>query len=269
MYFYIVIISNVKMPILFHDIIFGPIKSRRLGFSLGINLLPTNSKICSLNCIYCECGWNPEKSLSTDFNKKEDVFKALESRLIEIKENNEPLDVLTFAGNGEPTLHPQFSEIIDDVIILRNKYFPNKKIAVLSNATTLGNKRVLGALKKIDLPILKLDSAIESTFRLINKPSNSFNFQDYINNLMNFKNNIIVQTMFLRGEIDGLSIDNTTENELSKWIEIVKQLNPVNVMIYSLDRKPPAKKLIKIEPEELKNIAEKLITQNIPVQLAF
>ncbi len=257
------------MSILFHDIIFGPISSRRLGYSLGINLLPISSKICTFNCIYCECGWNPDKTLDTGFNKREDVYNALENRLVEIKENNEPLDVLTFAGNGEPTLHPQFSEIIDDVITLRNKYFPEKKIAVLSNATTLCNKKITTALKKIDLPILKLDSAIENTFRIINKPSDSFNFQDYINNLSSFKNNIIIQTMFLRGEINGHNVDNTSENELNKWIEVVKKLNPINVMIYSIDREPPAKRLIKIQPEELKKIAEILKTNNIPVQMAF
>ncbi len=257
------------MSILFHDIIFGPISSRRLGYSLGINLLPISSKICTFNCIYCECGWNPDKTLDTGFNKREDVYNALENRLVEIKENNEPLDVLTFAGNGEPTLHPQFSEIIDDVITLRNKYFPEKKIAVLSNATTLSNKKITTALKKIDLPILKLDSAIENTFRIINKPSDSFNFQDYINNLSSFKNNIIIQTMFLRGEINGHNVDNTSENELNKWIEVVKKLNPINVMIYSIDREPPAKRLIKIQPEELKKIAEILKTNNIPVQMAF
>jgi wyosine [tRNA(Phe)-imidazoG37] synthetase (radical SAM superfamily) len=257
------------MSILFHDIIFGPIKSRRLGYSLGINLLPIDSKICTFNCIYCECGWNPDKILSTGFNKREDIYIALENRLIEIKENNEPIDILTFAGNGEPTLHPKFPDIIDDVISLRNKYFPEKKIAVLSNATTLGNINITEALKKIDLPILKLDSAIENTFRLINKPSDSFNFNEYINNLGNFKNNIIVQTMFLRGEINGHIVDNTTENELNKWIEVVKKLNPINVMIYSIDREPPAKKLIKIQPEELKKIAEILKTNYIPVQMAF
>lgn len=257
------------MSLLFHDIIFGPIKSRRLGFSLGINLLPINSKICSFNCVYCECGWNPDELPSTGFNKRENVYDALESRLIEIKENNEPLDVLTFAGNGEPTLHPQFSEIIDDVISLRNKYFPDKKIAVLSNATTLGNTKVLSALKKIDLPILKLDSAIEKTFRLINNPPHTFNFQNYLENLNNFKNNIIVQTMFLKGEINGHNVDNTSDEELNNWIAVVKKLNPVNVMIYSIDREPPAKKLIKINSDELEIIANKIRKNNIPVQMAL
>lgn len=257
------------MSILFHDIIFGPIKSRRLGHSLGINLLATNSKICSFNCIYCECGWNPENIPLSKFNTRKEVFYELESRLIEIKKNNEPLDVITFAGNGEPTLHPNFFEIIDDVILLRNKYFADKKIAVLSNATMLGKAEVLEALKKIDLPILKLDSAIESTFRIINNPPLKFNFKKYIDNLSNFKDKIIVQTMFLRGEVNGQKFDNTTENELNEWIKIVKKLNPKSIMIYSIDREPPAKNLIKILPDELNLIANKLKENNLNVMTAF
>ncbi len=257
------------MSILFHDIIFGPVCSRRLGYSLGINLLATNSKICSFNCIYCECGWNPENIILSKFNSRKDVFFELESRLKEIKKNNEPIDVITFAGNGEPTLHPEFYKIIDDVILLRNKYFPDKKIAVLSNATMLGKTKILEALKKIDLPILKLDSAIEKTFRIINNPPHKFDFKKYISNLNNFKNNIIVQTMFLRGEINGQKFDNTTEYELNEWLKIVKPLNPVNVMIYSIDREPPAKNLVKVLPDELNLIANKLKANNINVQTAF
>lgn len=257
------------MSILFHDIVFGPIRSRRLGYSLGINLLSTNSKICSFNCIYCECGWNPENIPLSKFNARKDVFHELESRLIEIKKNNEPIDVITFAGNGEPTLHPDFFEIIDDVISLRNKYFPDKKIAVLSNATMLGKTKVLEALKKIDLPILKLDSAIESTFRLINNPPLKFDFNKYIKNFSNFKDKIIVQTMFLRGEINEQKFDNTTDNELNAWIKIVKKLNPKSIMIYSIDREPPAKNLIKILPDELKLIARKLKDNNLNVMTAF
>jgi len=257
------------MSILFHDIIFGPVRSRRLGYSLGINLLPTNSKICSFNCIYCECGWTPVNTPLSKFNSRKDVFSELEIRLIEIKNNNEPLDVITFAGNGEPTLHPEFSEIVDDVILLRNKYFPEKKIAVLSNATKLGNAKILESLRKIDLPILKLDSAIESTFRIINNPPSKFDFNKYINNLSNFKDKIIVQTMFLRGEINGQKFDNTTEIELNEWLKIVKPLNPVNVMIYSIDREPPAKNLVKILPDELKLIAGKLKAHNLNVMTAF
>lgn len=257
------------MSILFHDIIFGPVHSRRLGYSLGVNLLATNSKICSFNCIYCECGWNPENTSLSKFNSRKNVFSELENRLIEIKKNNEPIDVITFAGNGEPTLHPEFSDIVDDVIFLKNKYIPNKKIAVLSNATMLGKKEIIEILKKVDYPILKLDSAIEKTFRLINNPPLKFDFHKYISNLSNFKDKIIVQTMFLRGEIGGVKFDNSTENELNEWIKVVKSLNPLNVMIYSIDREPPVKNLIKISNDELKAIAEKIKKENINVMVAF
>jgi len=257
------------MSILFHNIVFGPVRSRRLGFSLGINLLPVNSKICSFNCIYCECGWTPENLPLSGFNSRNNVFQFIESRLKEIKTFNEPLDVITFAGNGEPTLHPQFSEILKDVILLRNKYVPEKKIAVLSNATTLGNPKIVEALKKIDLPILKLDSAIESTFRIMNNPPATFNFKNYILNLSNFKNRIILQTMFLRREINGQKFDNTTDSELKAWLTVVKNLNPKNVMIYTIDREPPSKNLIKISPDELNKIAQKIKLNNIPVQTSY
>jgi len=257
------------MSILFHDIIFGPIKSRRLGHSLGINLLASDSKICTFNCIYCECGWNPNTLPTIKFNDKNLVISELEKKLKFIKANNIEIDVLTFAGNGEPTLHPYFYEIVNNVITLRNKYFPNIKIAVLSNATMLHNKKVLDALTLVDLPILKLDSVIEKTFRLINNPPSKFNFQNYISDLLKFKGKIIVQTMFLKGIINNINFDNTTDTEVDKWLEFVKLLEPINVMIYSIDREPPAKKLIKISVSELKLIADKIKKNNINVLTAF
>lgn len=256
------------MSILFHNTIFGPVHSRRLGYSLGINLLPVNSKICSFNCIYCECGWNPEGIIKDEFSKKDDVIKELESRLIEIKKNNEPLDVLTFAGNGEPTLHYEFLEIVNEVILLRNKYFPEIKIALLSNSTTLSKKEVLQAIAKIDLPILKLDSGVEKTFRLINKPSSTYNFQNHISNLKNLNIHPIIQIMFLRGEINGEKVDNTTANELNELLNIIKEIKPQSVMIYSLDRQPPTDKLIKIGHDELEQIANIFKENNIKVQVA-
>lgn len=255
------------MSILFHDVIFGPVHSRRLGFSLGINLLPIDSKICSFNCIYCECGWNPEGNSNSVFSDRNVIFSELEDRLKEIKSNNEPLDVLTFAGNGEPTLHPEFLEIVEDVISLRDKYFPYIKIAVLSNSTTLSNANVVKALKKIDLPILKLDSVIENTFRTINNPSKTFNFNDYISNLKKFNHKLIIQTMFLRGEINNSVIDNTTNYEVDELIKVLKEIKPESVMIYSLDRKAPAKNLIKISSEELREIAKKMKDNYLSVQV--
>jgi wyosine [tRNA(Phe)-imidazoG37] synthetase (radical SAM superfamily) len=257
------------MPVLFHETIFGPVHSRRLGYSLGINLLPTDSKICSFNCIYCECGWNPEIVQKSTFANRNIVFSELEERLKEIKLNKEPLDVLTFAGNGEPTLHPEFLEIVEDVISLRDKYFPYIKIAVLSNSTMLSNSNVVMALKKIDLPILKLDSVVEKTFRIINNPPVAFNFNDYITNLKKFNHRLIVQTMFLRGEINGSVIDNTTNHEIDELIKIFKEIKPESVMIYSLDRQTPAKNLIKISSDKLTQIANKIKDNFIQVHVTL
>ena len=256
------------MSILFHDVIFGPVLSRRLGYSLGINILPVNSKTCTLNCVYCECGWNPEGNFDAVLGKHETIIRELEQRLIEIKEKNEPLDVLTFAGNGEPTMHPKFLEIVNDTVALRDKYFPDKKIAVLSNSTMLWNPRVKMALKKIDLPVLKLDSAIESTFWVLNNPASGFNFVKHIENLKKFNHSHIIQIMFLRGIINNIIVDNTSKAEIEALIKLLVELKPKKVMLYSLDRQPPAKKLEKISYDELKLIALRFEENDLQVQIA-
>ena len=256
------------MSILFHELIFGPVNSRRLGYSLGINLLPVNSKNCTFNCVYCECGWNPEANFDAVLGKHETIIRELESRLIEIKENNEQIDVFTFAGNGEPTLHPKFLEIVTDVVSLRDKYFPGKKIAVLSNSTMLWNPRVTMALKKVDMPILKLDSAVEATFWVLNNPGSGFNYDKHILNLKKFKHNHYIQTMFLRGVVNNIKVDNTTRTELDELIKLLIELNPKKVMIYSLDRQPPAENLEKISLVELERIALIMKENNLEVQIA-
>ena len=256
------------MSILFHDLIFGPVSSRRLGYSLGINLLPINTKTCTLNCVYCECGWNPEGNFDSVLGKHETIIRELENRLVEIKEKNEPLDVLTFAGNGEPTMHPKFLEIVTDVATLRDRYFPGKKIAVLSNSTMLWNPRVKMALKKVDMPILKLDSAVEDTFWVLNNPPSGFNFEKHIQNIKKFNHSHIIQTMFLRGVVNNIKVDNTSKREIEELIKLLLELKPEKVMIYSLDREPPEKDLHKIGHEELKLIADKMEENNLKVQIA-
>lgn len=254
--------------ILFHDIIFGPIKSRRLGISLGINLLPTDGKICSFDCIYCECGYNAQGK-GSGINKREDIKTALEYKLQEMREKNETPDVLTFAGNGEPTLHPDFEAIIDDTIELRNRYFPNAKVSVLSNATCISKESVFKALNKVDNNILKLDSAYTETIRLINNPNmRNYTAEQLIRNLQRFNGNLIIQTMFLRGKHNNQIVDNTTEQEISAWLEAIKRINPKQIMIYTIDRQTPEKALEKIPINEMNIIANKARTLGFEVSVS-
>lgn len=242
---------------LFPDIIIGPIHSRRLGTSLGVNLLHPEAKICTFNCIYCECGLNfvADSKMPTP----EQVHEALENKLKELKADEQHIDVITFAGNGEPTTHPQFGRIVDDVIALRNEYAPEAKLSLLSNATMLHRPEIVEALHKIDNNILKIDSAIEETVRLMNQPQQpNFSIAKVIEQMKEFKGECIVQTMFLRGTVNGQCIDNTTEEEVNAWVELVKKVMPREVQLYSIDRKTPVEGLEKICGDDLKQIAKKI-----------
>lgn len=242
--------------ILFHEIVFGPIHSRRLGSSLGMNLLPYDGKLCSFDCIYCECGYNKDFRTKTKLPDRENVKAALEDKLIQLQKENTNIDVITFAGNGEPTLHPQFAEIIDDTIELRDKYIPSAKISVLSNAMHASKQKVFDALEKVDNNILKLDSAIPDTVRLIDRPNSpKYSIEKQIELFKRFEGNFIMQTMFVKGSHDGKVVDNTTEEEVSAWIEAVRASKPKEVMIYTIDRETPEKNLEKVSLEELKKIA--------------
>lgn len=242
---------------LYDSIIFGPIQSRRLGVSLGVNLLALNKKICSFDCVYCECGFT-QNDVQGRFAEKKVVIENLESVLKEMLQNEKHLDVITFAGNGEPTLHPNFDEIIDATILLRNRYFPKAKISVLSNATTLNKESVIKALSKVDNNILKLDSGLVETIKLIDQPTSSnFSIDTVINGMLRFNGDFIMQTMFLKGDFNGMRIDNTTENEVNAWLEIVKITHPKQIMIYSIDRDTPVKTLEKVSKQELSEIAKK------------
>ncbi len=244
---------------LFTDIIYGPIKSRRLGISLGVNLLPLHSKLCNFDCIYCECGWNEDnRTIKPQFNSREDVREVLRSTLSKMAEEGQHLDVITFAGNGEPTIHPEFEGIIDDTIALRNELAPEAKVSVLSNATQLHRESVRNALHKVDNAILKLDSAIEATAHTINKPQGNYSVAEVVKNLAKFGREFVLQTMFLRGEYNGEYIDNTTEREFMAWAAVVEHLRPRSVMVYSIDRATPCKTLQKVEREELEKIAERV-----------
>ena len=252
---------------LFDSIVFGPVLSRRLGASLGINLLPVNSKVCSFDCIYCECGWTDKKEKGR-LPSRIEVRKCLEEKLGDMIKKHESLDFITYAGNGEPTLHPDFSEIIDDSIELRNKFFPLAKIAVLSNSTMIDKPKVFEALKRVDQNILKLDSAFDSTIQLMNQPRVKFNAKELVANLKSFEGNLIIQTLFLRGFFNGKTIDNTTEEEVEGWLELVKAINPKEVMIYTIARDTPAASLEKVSLNDLKKIAAKVEALGISVQVS-
>ncbi|MCC8199396.1 MAG: radical SAM protein [Tannerellaceae bacterium] len=255
--------------ILFDEIIFGPIKSRRLGISLGINLLPTDGKLCSFNCIYCECGLNEERRTASKLPTRKEVKSALENKLKSMKTEGIVPDVMTYAGNGEPTLHPEFAGIVEDTILLRDMYFPEARIAVLSNSTTLHKENIFQALKKVDDNIMKLDSILDIRIRQIDVPnSSSFNFDRLLTNLVRFEGNVIIQTMFLKGIYKGQNIDNTTEEEITGWIEALKKINPRKVMIYTIDRETPVKGLKKVLPEELEKIADKVRAEGFNVQVS-
>lgn len=245
---------------LFEHIVFGPIKSRRLGSSLGINLLPTESKLCNFDCIYCECGWNMSGGKKT-FHSRDDVRESLRHRLGELKKFHDLPDVITFAGNGEPTMHPEFDGIIDDTIALRNELSPKTKIAVLSNATLIGHDKVFNALKKVEQNILKLDSAFESTVLLINRPNGTYSTQKVVERLMEFKGSVTIQTMFVRGTFEGQKVDNTVKEEIDAWLNLLAQIKPKEVMIYTIDRDTPAPDLEKVPAEELHAIAKVVNSQ--------
>ncbi len=256
------------VTILFHDTIFGPIHSRRLGTSLGINLTPNDGKICSFDCIYCEAGYNAQGAGTTGISPREEVRTLLEQKLAAMKANGDRLDVITFSGNGEPTLHPDFNGVVDDVIALRDRYYPQVKISVLSNSTMIDRPAVVEALKKVDNNILKLDSAIDRTMRLIDRPVNrNFNVADLVERLKQFSGQCIVQTMMLRGEHEGERIDNTTDEEVEALLAAYLEIRPMEVMLYSIDRATPEENLQKVPKEELETIAERFRAKGIKVQV--
>lgn len=247
---------------LFTSIVYGPIHSRRLGVSLGINLMPTNAKLCTFDCVYCECGWNQPVS-HPQLPTREQVRDALKAQLQNL---NTPLNVITFSGNGEPTLHPDFLGIIQDTCELRDLYCPEAKISVLSNSTQLMREDVVEALRLCDNRILKLDSAIDDTMRLIDQPVNpNLSVKQIVERLQQFDGDFTLQTCFLHGEYQGKIIDNTTLEELQAWYQIIEVLHPKQVMIYVIDRTTPLQTLSKVPAEQMQQIAQPLRDKGIDV----
>lgn len=252
---------------LFDSIIFGPVPSRRLGNSLGINLLPTDCKICNFDCLYCECGWTKKTEGKSKFPERSTVKRKLKKRLKTALSSNEKIDVITFAGNGEPTLHPQFAEIVNDSVEIRNEIYKDAKIAVLSNASMNFNQRIIAALKLVDLNILKLDSGREETIKKLNQPLGKFDFERLKNNLKSFDSNLIIQTLFVRssGNNPEIQVDNSKPEEIADWIKTIKEIGPKQVMIYSIARNTPMAGLEKIPVTRLHEIALHVKNEGIDV----
>jgi len=244
---------------LFEDIIFGPVSSRRLGVSLGINLVPVNRKVCTFNCIYCECGWTSDRDLPTGgYPSRELIADSLRKKLAELKDGRNLPDALTYAGNGEPTLHPEFYDIISDTVQIRDEYAPESKIAVLSNASLAHLPKVREALVMVDRNILKLDTGIEKTYKVLNQPPPGFKLTNIIDNLKLFKKNLIIQTLFVRGSFKGIEIDNTSQEEVSTLLELYWEISPDEVQVYTIARDTPISTLNKVPLSELEDIAIKI-----------
>lgn len=257
------------MTILFSSPIFGPVQSRRLGTSLGVNLLPSDGKVCTFDCIYCECGLNADKRPKQALPTRIEVQLALEKKLKEMEANNKLPDVITFAGNGEPTIHPSFEGIIDDTLSLRDKYAPKAKVSVLSNATFIHKESIVSALNKVDNNILKLDTVDTDYINLINQPNCSYDVAKTISLLKEFNGNCIIQTMFLKGSFNGFDLNNSTDEFVLPWLSQLKEINPKQVMIYTLARDTPVEALYKVSKEELDRVASLLKEENIDVQVSY
>lgn len=256
--------------IIYPSPIFGPVHSRRLGLSLGINLMPPDGKVCTFDCIYCECGFNAERRPHMPRPTREKVRTMLEERLRQMHVEGRVPDVLTFAGNGEPTVHPNFAEIIDDTLALRTRYCPNAKVSVLSNATMAGRPRVHDALMKVDNNILKLDTVDPDYIRRVNAPVTPYDVKEVIESLKAFNGHVIVQTMFMKGmDPNGVSVDNTGEAYVGPWLEAVKEIRPQQVMVYTIDRETPDQFLQKATKEELDAIVARIEALGIPATASY
>ena len=255
--------------IIYPSPIFGPVHSRRLGISLGINLLPADGKVCSFDCIYCECGFNKDHRPTLPLPEREEVACKLESKLQEMQAEGQLPDVLTFAGNGEPTSHPHFAEIIDDTIRLRDQYCPKAKVCVLSNSTFIHRQQVHDALMRVDDNILKLDTIDPVYINKVDRPNGTYDVKTIIERMKAFNGHIIIQTMFMRGECNGVSVDNTGEEFVGPWLDAVKSIKPQQVMVYTIDRETPAQGLEKATREQLDAIRDRVIASGIPCTASY
>ena len=245
------------------ETVFGPIHSRRLGSSLGINLLPQKGKLCNFDCIYCECGWNRDGRGDSVLPTAEDLRAALTARLEACRQAGTPIDSITFSGDGEPSLHPDFAEIIDITLALRDTYYPAAKVSVLSNATRVMRDDVFRALRKVDNPILKIDAPTDALADRINQPAPGYHVADVVAALKRFEGDFVLQTMFLRAP----GFDSSAPEVLLGWMDIVRELRPREVMVYTLDREAPMRGLQKFTPDEMAALVRPLVEEGFKIQI--
>ena len=245
------------------ETVFGPIFSRRLGSSLGINLLPVNGKICTFDCIYCECGWNKDGRDDTRLPKAAEVGEALEAKLKQLVADRIPVDSITFSGDGESTINPDFSQIIVDTLALRDQYYPKAKVSVLSNATQVHRPEIFAALRKVDNPIMKIDAPTNALVEKINKPAPGYDIDRVVEALKQFNGDFVLQTMFLKSK----DFDSSSPEVLQGWMDIVRLLKPREVMAYTIDRPTPEEGLQKLTVEEMRTMLDPLIREGFDVQI--
>lgn len=254
--------------ILFNEIVFGPVISRRLGISLGVNLLPRYGKFCNFDCIYCECGFNSDGRGDNKLPEVLEVREAIMSKIANHDRTLGEIDTITFSGNGEPTLHPSFSEIIDLTLEIRDLYAPRAKVSVLTNGSGLGKPGIKEALKKVDNAIVKIDSAFDHTVYLIDRPQFPYSVSKVTESLANLKGIYVLQTMFLRGKFNGEVIDNTTQDQIEAWYQVVRSTSPREIMVYTIDRETPAKELEKVSVSEMEKIVKPLAEMGYKVSVS-
>ena len=247
----------------FDEIVFGPIRSRRLGSSLGVNLLPLEGKLCNFDCVYCECGWNKDGRTGGNFPPLADIEAALEKKMSEASSEGVSIDSITFSGNGEPTIHPDFPKVIDTTLRLRDRYFPHAKVSVLSNATMVSRKEVAEALMRVDNPILKIDASSDELIQKINKPAGSYRLAEVVESLRAFEGNFVLQTMFLQSP----DFDTAAPEALLAWMDIVRDLRPREIMVYTIDRETPDKSLGKYTVEQMTEMVRPLMEEGFEIQI--
>lgn len=262
--------DSIMSTIIYPSPIFGPVHSRRLGISLGVNLMPGDGKLCTFDCIYCECGFNASHRPRGHRPTRLEVSGRLREVLSAMHEAGQLPDVITFAGNGEPTCHPEFPAIIGDTLLLRDEFAPDCKVSVLSNATMIHKEDVKSALLLVDNNILKLDTVDSSYIRLVDRPTSPhYDVDAIIRRMEEFHGHVVIQSMFMKGTMDGVDVDNTGDAYVLPWLAAIRRIRPREVMVYTIDRETPAKGLEKASPADLDRIRDLVLSTGIPCTASY